>query len=434
VAALDGLLADDREDLLVERSRTGLWLCLTSITLFGITDPFLHPQQLGRIYAIKAIQIVLIAGFFWMLRRPLGRTRTIILAQLAVFMISVTTAWSGIVTEDEVTTPLLLTVLTMGTATLLPWGVRPQLATQALTALCVLWISENVEGDRYAMYLPVIVVVSSSVSIYMAYALERHRVEEGRSKTALAEAQARQHQAEVAHAARLNTLGGMAAGLAHELNQPLAAVVSYARGCVRRIEAGDLPKEALLEILEEISAQALRAGEILRRIRDFLRGESRRESVDLNDVVRRALRFADAEARRADIRLELELSSQALPTEVDPIQIEQVVLNLVQNGFEVMASNNGDERVLGIRTRRVGDDTVEVAVSDTGAGVSSDAATRLFDPFFSTKPDGLGLGLSISRSIVEAHGGRLWALPNPPRGTVFRFTLRTRAERGPASA
>jgi signal transduction histidine kinase len=428
VAALDSFLADDREGLLVERSRTGLWLCLTSITLFGLTDPFLHADKLPSVYAIKGLQIVLIAGFFWLFRRPLSHRETLIAAQLGVLSIAVTTSWSGIITDDDVTTPLLLTVLTMGTATLLPWGVRPQIFTQATTTLCVIWIATAVH--RYHAYLPIVVVVTSSVSIYMAYALERHRVEQARVRLALGDAQVRQHQREIAHAARLSTLGGMAAGLAHELNQPLAAVVSYARGCARRLAAGDLPKEALLEVLEEISAQALRAGEVLRRIRDFLRGESRREWVDVNDVVRRALRFAEAEARRANVRLDLELATQVLQTEVDPIQIEQVVLNLVQNGFEVMASNNGSERVLGIRTRRVADDTIEVAVSDTGDGIAAGAAAHLFDPFFSTKPDGLGLGLSISRSIVEAHGGRLWAAPNAPRGTTFRFTLRVPVDRG----
>ena len=130
-------------------------------------------------------------------------------------------------------------------------------------------------------------------------------------------------------------------------------MVSYARGCARRLETGEIPKAALLEVLEEISAQGLRAGEVLRRIRDFLRGESRREPVDLNDVVRRALRFAEAEARRAEVRLELGLSPEPLRIEVDPIQIEQVILNLVQNGFEVMGSNNGTERVLAIGTRRL---------------------------------------------------------------------------------
>jgi len=424
VSALDAVPADERDDLLQERARTGLWLCFTSITLFGLTDPFLHPGLLPPIYAIKVLQIAIIAAFLWLFRKPMRRSTALVWAQLGVLAISVTTAWSGILTQEDVTTPLLLTVLTMGTASLLPWGVRPQIVTMAATALCVIWIATSVR--RYYTYLPFIVVGSSSFSVYMAYALERYRVEQTRMRTALLETQARQHQAEVAHAARLTTLGGMAAGLAHELNQPLAAVVSYARGCARRLESGEIPKAALLEVLEEISAQALRAGEVLRRIRDFLRGESHRESVDLNDVVRRALRFAEAEARRADVKIELGLSPEPLRLEVDPIQIEQVILNLVQNGFEVMASNNGTERVLAIGTRRLSGDTVEVSVRDTGAGVPTDVAARLFDPFFTTKPDGLGLGLSISRTIVEAHGGRLWATPTPgARGTVFRFTLRT---------
>ena len=424
MSALDAVPADERDDLLQERARTGLLLCALSITLFGFTDPFLHPGLLFPIYAIKVLQLAIIGAFLWLFRRPMRRSTALVWAQLGVLAISVTTAWSGILTQEDVTTPLLLTVLTMGTASLLPWGVRPQIVTMAATALCVVWIATSVR--RYYTYLPFIVVGSSSFSVYMAYALERYRVEQTRMRTALLETQARQHQAEVAHAARLSTLGGMAAGLAHELNQPLAAVVSYARGCARRLESGEIPKAALLEVLEEISAQALRAGEVLRRIRDFLRGESRRESVDLNDVVRRALRFAEGEARQKEVRLELGLSPEPLRIEVDPIQIEQVILNLVQNGLEVMASNNGTERVLAIGTRRLSGDTVEVSVRDTGAGVPTDIAARLFEPFFSTKPDGLGLGLSISRTIVEAHGGRLWATPTPgARGTVFRFTLRT---------
>jgi signal transduction histidine kinase len=424
VTALDAVAAGDRDELLQERARTGLWLCFTSITLFGFTDPFLHPGLLWEIYAIKVLQIAIIAVFLWLFRLPLRRAHALMLAQLGVLAISVTTAWSGILTQEDVTTPLLLTVLTMGTAALLPWGVRPQILTMAATALCVLWIANSV--NRYYKYLPVIVVASSSFSIYMAYALERYRVEQARMRNALAETQARQHQAEVAHAARLTTLGGMAAGLAHELNQPLAAVVSYARGCVRRLEAGDLPKAALLEVLEEISAQALRGGEVLRRIRDFLQGESRREEVDLNDLVQRALRFAEAEARRMEVRLDLDLAPDALRIEVDPIQIEQVILNLVQNGFEVMTTSNGTERVLSIATRRLAADMVEVTVRDSGAGLSSDVAARLFEPFFTTKSDGLGLGLSISRTIVEAHGGRLWATANADaRGATFRFTIRT---------
>jgi signal transduction histidine kinase len=424
VSALDAVPADERDDLLQERARTGLWLCFTSITLFGLTDPFLHPGLLRPIYAIKALQIAIIFAFLWLFRQPMRRSVALVWAQLGVLAISVTTAWSGILTQEDVTTPLLLTVLTMGTASLLPWGVRPQIVTMAATALCVIWIATSVH--RYYAYLPFIVVGTSSFSVYMAYALERYRVEQTRMRTALLEAQARQHQDEVAHAARLSTLGGMAAGLAHELNQPLSAIVSYARGCARRLETGEIPKAALLEVLEEISAQGLRAGEVLRRIREFLRGESRRESVDLNDVVLRALRFAEPEARREDVRIELGLSPEPLRIEVDPIQIEQVILNLVQNGFEVMASNNGTERVLAIGTRRLAGDVVEVSVRDTGAGLPADVAARLFEPFFTTKPDGLGLGLSISRTIVEAHGGRLWATPTPgARGTVFRFTIRS---------
>jgi signal transduction histidine kinase len=421
VSALDAVPADERDDLLQERARTGLLLCFTSITLFGLTDPFLHPGLLFPIYAIKVLQIALIAAFFWLFRQPMRRSVALVWAQLGVLAISVTTAWSGILTQEDVTTPLLLTVLTMGTASLLPWGVRPQIVTMAATALCVIWIATSVH--RYYTYLPFIVVGTSSFSVYMAYALERYRVEQARMRTALFEAQARQHQDEVAHAARLSTLGGMAAGLAHELNQPLSAIVSYARGCARRIQVGEAQSEALLEVVDEISAQALRAGEVLRRIRAFVKHtELPRSRVDLNALVREALYFAAMEASDLGIALLLDLSPDPLDVQADAIQIEQVMLNLVRNGFEAMTHTSG-ERQLRIHTRAADDGTAEFAVHDTGEGVEATIAGRLFDPFFTTRRDGLGLGLAISRSIVEAHGGRLWTTPNTPRGSTFRFTL-----------
>jgi C4-dicarboxylate-specific signal transduction histidine kinase len=234
---------------------------------------------------------------------------------------------------------------------------------------------------------------------------------------------ARQLGLVLAQAARLSTLGGMAAGLAHEINQPLAAIVSYARGCARRIQVGETHVEALLEVVDEISTQALRAGEVLRRIREFVRHtQLPRIRVDLNALAREALHFAAMEANELGIVLVLDLADEPLDVEADGIQIEQVMLNLVRNGFEAMAHTDG-ERQLRIQTRTTEDGTAEFAVHDTGEGVSASIAGRLFDPFFTTRRDGLGLGLAISRSIVEAHGGRLWTTPNHPRGSTFRFTL-----------
>jgi signal transduction histidine kinase len=219
----------------------------------------------------------------------------------------------------------------------------------------------------------------------------------------------------------------MAAGLAHEINQPLAAIVSYARGCARRLRSGDARPEALLEIIELIAAQGLRAAAVLRRIRDFVRhSELARERIDLGTLVREALHFAEVEARQLGIALRVELSPTPLEVEVDPVQIEQVILNLVRNGFEAtagrLAADEREQREVVIRTLRT-PGGAEVTVSDTGPGVSPDIAERLFEPFFTTKHDGLGLGLSISRSIVEAHDGRLWAATESPRGATFHVQL-----------
>jgi two-component system sensor kinase FixL len=238
------------------------------------------------------------------------------------------------------------------------------------------------------------------------------------------EAEARRHQEELSYLARLSTMGEMAAGLAHELNQPLAAITNYAKGCARRIATGVGKPAEIVPALEEIAAQAMRAGEIIRRLRGFLRkGEVRRELVDVNELVCEVARFLDAEARARAVRLELDLAAELPQVCVDAIQVEQVLVNLVHNGLEAVSGAEGEARELLLQTTIGTDDTLEVAVSDNGEGLSADIAEKMFDPLFSTKSRSLGMGLSISRSIVEAYGGRLWATANPGGGTTFRFTL-----------
>ncbi|MGD0949456.1 MAG: PAS domain S-box protein [Candidatus Binatia bacterium] len=237
------------------------------------------------------------------------------------------------------------------------------------------------------------------------------------------EAEARQHQAELCHLLRLSTVGEMAAGLAHELNQPLAAITNYAKGCARRIVSSAGKPSQIVPALEEIAAQAMRAGDIIRRLRNLSRkGEVRREPVEVNEIVREVARFVDAEVHERAVRLQLDLAPQLPQVCADAIEMEQVILNLVRNGLEAVSGVEGGARELRLRTTAA-DDTLEIAISDTGEGLAADVAEKMFDPFFSTKPGVLGMGLSISRSIVEAHGGRLWATPNLPRGTTFRFTL-----------
>jgi signal transduction histidine kinase len=416
-------LREDNTPLLVDRARAGLRLCLTSISLFAIADQFVYPDLVPRLYALKAVQVGTALAAFVALRGRPTRRRTVVTAATTVSILCVTSAWSGVVTDDAGTTPVLLVVLAMGAATLLPWGMGPQVVVLAVAIASTLWNQWAVIGYLDLTGMPVALVMGSIAALYAAYASERYHLERRRAEEAEAEVRARQHQAELAQAARLSTLGGMAAGLAHEINQPLAAIVSYARGCARRIQVGETHVEALLEVVDEISTQALRAGEVLRRIREFVRHtQLPRIRVDLNALAREALHFAAMEANELGIVLVLDLADEPLDVEADGIQIEQVMLNLVRNGFEAMAHTDG-ERQLRIQTRTTEDGTAEFAVHDTGEGVSASIAGRLFDPFFTTRRDGLGLGLAISRSIVEAHGGRLWTTPNHPRGSTFRFTL-----------
>jgi PAS domain S-box-containing protein len=238
-----------------------------------------------------------------------------------------------------------------------------------------------------------------------------------------AEEQARQHQAELAHFARVSTMGEMASGLAHELNQPLTAVVNYAQGALRRLRSGGGADEKVLNAIERATEQAHRAAKIIRRLASFVqKREPRRSSCNLNDAVREVVSFLEADAREQAVRIDLDLSVDLPGLLADNIQIQQVILNLVRNGIEAMSEMTVAERVLGIRTSVAGD-AVEVAVCDRGPGLTPDMQERVFTPFYTTKSRGMGMGLSISRSIIDAHGGRLWAASNPDRGNTFHFTL-----------
>ena len=238
-----------------------------------------------------------------------------------------------------------------------------------------------------------------------------------------AEQDARRHQAELAHVARMSTMGEMASGLAHELNQPLTAVVNYAQGALRRLRSGGGADEEVLNALERATEQAHRAAEIIRRLADFVqKHEPRRSTCNFNDAVREVVRFLEADARQHGVRIDLDSSVDLPEILMDNIQIQQVILNLVRNGIEAMSEMTVAERVLGIRTSVVGD-AVEVAVRDRGPGLTPEMQERIFTPFYTTKPRGMGMGLPISRSIIDAHGGRLWAACNPDRGATFHFTL-----------
>ena len=234
-----------------------------------------------------------------------------------------------------------------------------------------------------------------------------------------------QHQAELVHVCRLSTMGEMATGLAHELNQPLAAIVNYARGCTRRLETNSAEPKAMHDALEQIYRQASRAGEIIKRLRSLVRKRDQiRTVIDCSQLAQDAVTFSEFEARKRDVNVTLVLDDRVLLVDVDVVQIEQVALNLIKNGIDaIAAAGNWAKREIVITTQCKNDDTVEFLISDTGIGISVEAMQHLFDPFFSTKANGMGMGLAISNTIITNHGGRLWAHRNPNVGTTFYFSL-----------
>jgi signal transduction histidine kinase len=241
----------------------------------------------------------------------------------------------------------------------------------------------------------------------------------------IAEESSRVQQERLQATARLVTIGEIASSIAHELNQPLAAIGNYVSGSLRRLRAGADPG-TVVGALEQAGQQAERAGDIIRRVRDFLRSrESAYAPADLNAIVSRATALAAPEAERAGVELALHLDPSLATARADSVLIEQVVINLVRNAIDATRNASGRARLVEIATASADDGTLRVSVGDAGPGLTAEVAERLFEPFFTTKPDGLGLGLNICRSIVELHGGRVWATPRPKGGAEFHFTLRT---------
>jgi two-component system sensor kinase FixL len=247
-----------------------------------------------------------------------------------------------------------------------------------------------------------------------------------------AEEQAQQRLNELAHVARLSTMGEMVSGLAHELNQPLSAITNYAQFCRHRLQQWrGKNRDEVRDAIDQIAEQAGRASEIIRRLREFIRREpSHRASADINELVRDVAALLQVQIRLQSVRLELLLGDSLPKVYVDRIQIEQVVTNLVSNAIEALGDDPQRPRSVTIRTARGPANVLEVSVVDTGRGLPTADVSRLFEPFYTSKPGGMGLGLSISRSIVEAHGGRLEAAHNPHGGATFRFTLPVHAEGG----
>jgi two-component system sensor histidine kinase DctS len=234
---------------------------------------------------------------------------------------------------------------------------------------------------------------------------------------------ARQQEEKLAATARLVTVGEMASTIAHELNQPLSAIASYTTGCLNLLDDGEVPRGEIQEALRKTAQQAQRAGRIIRRVHDFVRkSEPTRAAVRMNAVIEEAVGFADAEARKRKVRIQARLAEEDPEIHADPLLLQQVVLNLLRNAMDAMASTPAEQREIRVATE-AGAANVTVSISDRGCGISPDVREQLFQPFFTTKAEGMGMGLNICRSIMEFHRGRVWAEPNPGGGTVFSFSL-----------
>ena len=231
-------------------------------------------------------------------------------------------------------------------------------------------------------------------------------------------------QAEIARIARITTMGELAASIAHELNQPLGSIVMSGDACLRWLAAKPPNLDEVLQAVEAIIRDGTRASSVLVRIRGLLRrGKRLRERLNINDIIREVIALLDGELRRNGASLRTEMPGNLPPVVVDRVLLQQVILNLMMNAVEAMRAVSDRVRVLRIRTEEQSSGNIVVLVQDSGVGLDPKHSSRMFEAFYTTKMEGIGMGLAISRSIVEAHGGRLWAVANDGPGSTFCFTL-----------
>ena len=276
-------------------------------------------------------------------------------------------------------------------------------------------VGERKDGSTFPMELSVGEMISGDRRFFTGFVRDL-------TERQAAERRLQDVQGELVHVSRLTALGEMASALAHELNQPLTAASNFMKGCLILVKRQPTDTARLEEMISQGADQALRAGQIIRRLRDFVsKGEADRRIEALPQLLEEAGALAMIGARDKNVRLRYEIDPQVNLVLADKVQIQQVALNLIRNAVEAM--EDAPDKDLFVGARPAADDMVEIYVSDTGHGISPQAAQQLFQPFMTTKAHGMGIGLSISRTIVEAHGGRIWVEPNPVGGAIFRFTL-----------
>lgn len=276
-------------------------------------------------------------------------------------------------------------------------------------------VGERKDGSTFPMELSVGEMISGQQRFFTGFVRDL-------SERQQTERRLQELQSELVHISRLTAMGEMASALAHELNQPLSAMANYLKGSSRLLAAEPVPRERLQDAIEKAGEQALRAGEIIRRLRDFVaRGETERRLESLPKLIEEAAALALVGAKEHGVRVLFRFSPGIDMVLADKVQIQQVVLNLIRNALEAM--DGATKKILNVCIDPAADDLARVTVADSGSGISPDIADQLFQPFVTTKRTGMGVGLSISRTIIEAHGGRIWIEENRGGGTRFCFTL-----------
>ena len=271
---------------------------------------------------------------------------------------------------------------------------------------------------RFAVFLAATLLITGLMEI-------KRRVEQSRNR---AEGALRQAQSDLAHVSRVTTMGELTASLAHEVNQPIAAAVTDANTCLRWLNREPPDVEEAREAASRVVKDAARAAEIISRTRLlFKKGTPQWELVDLNEIIREMAALMRSEVMRHSISVRTELAEDIPRITGDRVQLQQVLMNLMINGIDAMKDGDGT-RELAILSQRAENEQLLVSISDTGVGLPAEQVDQIFNAFFTTKPHGTGMGLRISRSIIESHGGRLWAADNSPRGASFHFTLPTKVE------
>ena len=279
-------------------------------------------------------------------------------------------------------------------------------------------VGERKDGSTFPMELSVGEMRSGNQRFFTGFARDL-------TERQAAETQVQELQSELVHISRLTAMGEMASTLAHELNQPLSAISNYIKGSRRLLESNtDERSLQIRNAMQSAADQAVRAGQIIRRLRDFVsRGESDRRIESARQMIEEASALALVGAKNQNVRVQYQFASSVDLVMADKVQVQQVLLNLIRNAVEAMAASAQRELVISTAPADAG--MLMTSVADTGAGLAPEMADQLFQPFVTTKRQGMGVGLSISRTIIEAHGGKIWAESNPDGGTIFRFTLHT---------